>query len=81
LIICLNQFGCKDFEKNVERCTLNVIEKECYCHMYQISPQYVGKIGETKTYQLEYCDKLVGFQLDDWNDVYEVFIRNKNPTE
>jgi hypothetical protein len=71
---CLSLISCNSYQETIDRCSINVIEQECYCHKYQIGKQ-LGKVGETIIYPLKFCDKMIGVPIDDWTKLYELFLR------
>jgi len=56
--------------KSVERCYVDGINGKCYCHDYEITAKRIGNISETRTNPLDYCDAIIGFHTDDWDDIY-----------
>jgi hypothetical protein len=73
LTTCLS--SCTVFDERVERCTINVVDKECYCHTYRIGQVAVGRVSDTSIYHLDDCDKLVGVSPSDWVKMYEALRR------
>lgn len=46
-------------EEPIERCSIFLEKQKCRCHKYEISPDKIGRIGESKDYDITYCDKSV----------------------
>lgn len=75
LSICLSS-SCRQFDRTIERCSINVIDGECYCHPYRLAKGNVGRVGNTIVYPIEYCDKLIGVHAKDYDALYEAIIRD-----
>jgi len=79
LIIFLS--SCKDNFPQIqpkERCVVVLSEKNedsfkgyCRCHMYSWSITGIGRITESQNYDLQKCNKLVGFSAEDSVKIYE----------
>jgi len=54
----------------VERCQIDTVHFNCYCHDYVIKRGEVGRVSETVTKPLEYCDKFISFSPEDWAVIY-----------
>jgi hypothetical protein len=75
MLLIISLSSCTVFDERVERCTINVIDKECYCHIYRIGQVAVGRVSDTSVYHLDDCDKLVGVSPSDWVKMYEALRR------
>ncbi len=71
LTICLS--GCGHImdipeRKDHERCVVKIDLNGCFCHLYRISPEMVGRVPESKTVKkpLEYCQDLIGNKPSVW---------------
>ncbi len=59
----------------VERCMIDTVHNNCYCHQYVIERGNVGRVSETETKPIDYCDKFISFSPDDWALLYATFAR------
>lgn len=66
--------------ENHERCSSFIVEVEdnlysgkCRCHEYQVSEDYIGRIGESYDKPLDYCSKQVQFSARTWSEEYLYF--------
>ncbi|MEY3787126.1 MAG: hypothetical protein RIQ94_184 [Pseudomonadota bacterium] len=77
LILLLITFlsSCDDFPTipPQERCVI-ILESDsgpyCRCHLYHWSAEGIGRIGESKDYDVMKCDKLIGFSPDSSGAIY-----------
>lgn len=56
-------------ESPVERCGIflrpqenGLFDGKCRCHLYEITPDNIGRISESVDHPLEYCDRFVAFR-------------------
>lgn len=77
LTICLS--SCDDFPSITpkERCVIVLLpeiptmdESYCRCHLYQWSSENIGRISESVSHPINYCNKLIGFNADDSLAIY-----------
>jgi hypothetical protein len=67
--------GCDDFPKILpqERCLI-VLESDegpyCRCHLYEWNTDRIGKVGDSKDYDIMKCNKLVGFSPESTGTIY-----------
>ena len=64
--------SCKNIpllEEPIERCGIylerlgeDTFSGKCRCHLYEITPDNIGRISESVDYGLEYCDRFVAFK-------------------
>ena len=76
LIIFLS--SCKDDFPAIapkERCAVVIMdtleESYCRCHMYAWTLSGIGRITESQNYELQKCNKLIGFNVEDTVAIYE----------
>jgi hypothetical protein len=89
MMLLITSLSCTNLEvEEIERCAITLEGNYCRCHMYQISKEYTGIIGESVNHPLEYCDKMVGFRPDEYgklsiwiHDVMEFMKSIANPQE
>ena len=94
LTICLE--GCTGTQiilpkiQNHERCSSfieeispNIYSGKCRCHEYQVSQEYIGRVGESYDRPLTYCSKQIQFSATTWAGEYlyffdEIFFMREN---
>ena len=42
----------------------------CRCHLYEWTIDRIGRVGESTNYEIQKCDKLIGFEPDVYVNVY-----------
>ena len=76
--------GCKDnfpsikpqercviaFEQQIEVDGTKFYSGFCRCHLYEWNLSRIGRIGESQNYEIEKCNKLIGFTPDTYEKVY-----------
>ena len=45
----------------------------CRCHSYEWTIDRIGRVGESTNYEIQKCDKLIGFEPDTYVNVYTWF--------
>ncbi len=53
-----------------ERCVVSIEHSVCRCHIYRVSGEKIGRVSDSINKPLEYCDKLVGFNIDTWGSYF-----------
>lgn len=53
----------------IERCAIRLTylgnetySGKCRCHLYEITPENIGRVSESIDYSLEYCDRFVALR-------------------
>ena len=70
LPVIQNHERCASFIEEIEP---GIYSGKCRCQEYQISKQYIGRVGESYDQPLTYCSKRVSFSAQTWSDQYLYF--------
>jgi hypothetical protein len=84
LTICLNSCNGRDIIlpviDNHERCASFIEEikpgiftGKCRCHEYQVSEEYIGRVGDSYDEKLSYCSNKISFSPTTWSNEYLYF--------
>lgn len=84
MILLIALVSCHSFDHTIERCTIDTTNWQCYCHDYRLcnycaedGGPFIGRVSETIIYDIDYCDKIIGFK--DYDVIYEALLRDLNP--
>jgi len=70
LILLLMTFsGCQSFPtiEPQERCVISLEFDKCRCHEYDLMED--RRVSESYDETVEYCERMVGFRPDSWEDI------------
>lgn len=69
--------SCKDSFPTIEpqtRCVVVIQEtlenSYCRCHLYEWNIDRIGRVGESVNYDIQKCNKLIGFEPDTYGNIY-----------
>lgn len=68
LMICLS--GCGDLV--FERCVPSLKDNAVFCHDYEVSEDFIGKVSETVERPISYIDGAKCVTPDDWDRIYGI---------
>lgn len=66
LLMLWASVSCGSPSATVERCVISTRFQQCRCHDYLISSEKIGRVSESVSHDISYCDNLIGFKEENY---------------